>query len=117
MLYKVQLRQGKRVVVEEIEAKSVSDVLAFYNRITTIQVSEIWRLEYLDKSSPPSDDFSYYSLVKLFVRNSEAKKSKQLILHNVKLSVSESDLFDAVKSHLLIDGLHVDSIIVPLWKR
>lgn len=117
MLYKVQLRQGKRVVVEEIEAKSVADVLAFYNRISTMQVSEVWRLEYFDKSVPSSDDLTYFSLVKLFVRNTDSRKSKQLILHNVKLSVSESDLFDAVKSHLLIDGLHVDSIIVPLWKR
>ena len=114
--YRVQLKQGKRTITEYIEAKDLNSLLAFYNTISTMQVSGVLKVEYENKSLPPVDDFNYYSIVKVFARNNN-RQAKQFIFHNVKPSVSETDLINAIKSNLEINGFSVDSTIINLWKR
>ena len=114
--YRVQLKQGKRTVVEHIEGKSVNAVLNLYNTLTTMKVTEILKIEYQDLSTPPIDDYNYQSLFKGFIRNKDSRKMKQIILHNLKPSVNESDIYSACISNLDIDGLSVDSVTLSLFK-
>lgn len=114
--YRVQLKQGKRTITEYIEAKNLQALLNFYNTISTMQVSEVLKVEYEDKSNPPLDDFNYYSIVKVFARNSN-RQMRQFIFHNVKPSISETDLINAIKTNLEINGFSVDSTVINLWKR
>ena len=114
--YRVQLKQGKRTVVEHIEARSLEDVKNFYKKVTTMQLTEVLRIEYENKSTPPMDDYNYQSLFKGFIKNKDSRKMKQIILHNVKNSISEQDVYEACKAHLEIDSLGVDSVTATLFK-
>jgi len=114
--YKVQLKQGKRTIVSHIEAKSVDDVLQFYNAVSTMRVSEILKVEYSNNSIPPVDDYIYQSLFKGIIKNEELRISKQIILHNIKNSVSENDIYNACQTHLEIRGSKVDAVSCTLFK-
>ena len=114
--YRVQLKQGKRTIVEHIEAKNVSSVQALYNNLTTMKVTEILKIEFQDSGSVPIDDFKYQSLFKGFVINKDTRKMKQVILHNIKLGVTENDIYTAFKEYLEIEGLGVDSVTLSLFK-
>ena len=115
-LYRVQLKQGSRTIVNHIEAKSVQAVLDFFNTLTTMKVSEILEVKYQDKSQPPIDDFNYRPLFKAFIRNDESHKSKQIILHNIKKSKNENDIYQAIQQYLEIDGQRVDTVVSQLFK-
>ena len=114
--YRVQLKQGKRTIVEHIEGKSVDAVLNFYNTLTTMKVTEILKIEYQDNTTPPIDDYNYQSLFKGFIRNKDSRKMKQIILHNLKKSVNEDDIYNACISNLEIDSLSIDSVTLTLFK-
>ncbi len=114
--YRVQLKQGSRTIVNHIEAKSVDAVLAFFNELTTMQVSQILEVKYEDNSNPPIDDFNYKPLYKAFIRNESSHISKQIILHNIKPSKHEADILRAAKQYLEINGLKVDSVVTSLFK-
>ena len=115
--YRVQLKQGSKTIVEHIEAKSVSAVLAFFDEITTMNVTEILRVEYENTSAfIPIDDFNYYSLFKGYLHTSN-RQSKQIILHNVKLNKSEKDIALACQTLLEVNEVSVKSIISALFKR
>ena len=114
--YRVQLKQGSRTIVNHIEAKSVDAVLAFFNELTTMQVSQILEIKYEDNSTPPIDDFNYKPLYKGFIRNDSTHKSKQIILHNIKPNKHETDIYRACQQYLEIDGSRVDSVVSSLFK-
>ncbi|MDO8454080.1 MAG: hypothetical protein Q7S59_05870 [Sulfurimonas sp.] len=114
--YKIQLKQGKRTVVAHGEFKSVASVLAHYNHISTMQVTEILRIEYEDESQPPIDDFNYRSLFKGILKNDATRKSKQVIFNNIKLTINEREIIDSCKVHMEIDNSVVDSAISTLFK-
>jgi hypothetical protein len=115
-LYKVQLKQGRRTITNQIEAKSVTDVVTFFETLTTMKVSEVLEVVYQKNTQPPIDDFNYYSLYKGIIKNN-LRMSKQIVLNNVKLTVSENDIYEACKNHLLIGGSTVDSSYSSLFKR
>lgn len=117
--YKVQLKQGSRTIVEHIECSSVSNVLAFYELVTTMKVTEVLRIEYELPADTviPVDDFNYRSIYKGLIKDTATNKSRQIILHNIKLNVSEVDLVPLIKTHINIDGASVDSIFCSLFKR
>jgi hypothetical protein len=119
MQFRIQLKQGSRTYVERGEFKTQQSVIDFYNTLTTCRVSEIWggATTYKDDLTPPIDDMNYYRLVKFFVRNDESKKSMQVVLRNVKLTKNMEDIAVAVKAHMEIDGLPIDSIANVLFKR
>ena len=98
--YRVQLKQGQRTIVDHIEAKSVSDCLAFYENLTTMKVTEILKVEYeAPKTSIiPIDDFNYYQIFKGYL-HTDTRQSKQVILHNIKLSKREKDIAMACQTH------------------
>ncbi len=115
--YRIQLKQGKRTIVEHGEFKSVTHALDFYNTLSTMRVTEILRVEY---EAPdlliPIDDMNYKSLFKGFVKNEDSRVSKQIILHNIKLSKDENDIYQKIKDCVEIGGLNVDSIYCSLFK-
>lgn len=114
--YRIQLKQGKRTIVEHGEFKSVTHALDFFNTLSTMKVTEILKIEYEDFTTIPVDDFAYKSLFKGFIKNEESKKSKQIVLHNIKLSKSDLDIFAKIRECMDIDNLSVDSIYCSLFK-
>jgi len=114
--YKVQLKQGKRTIVEHIEAKSLEAVQSFYSTLSTMKLTEVLKIEFQDTTTPPIDDYNYQSLFKGYVRNKDTRKSKQIILHNLKSSVNEQDIYTACQNHLEIDGVSIDSVALSLFK-
>lgn len=115
--YRIQLKQGSRTITNHIEAKSVNDALLFFNTLTTMQVSEILEIKYTDDTLQPVDDMNYYPFCKLIANNDTTGKSKQVLLHNVKLTKNEADIDLAIKMHLEIDLLKVDSTYCGLFKN
>jgi len=114
--YKIQLKQGKRTIVAHGEFKNVEAVKTHYNRISTMKVSEILKVEFEDKSKPPIDDFEYNSQFKAFIQNNDTRKSKQVIFNNIKRTVSNNELYDSIKETMEIDGLKIDGITCILYK-
>lgn len=115
-LYRVQLKQGRRTITNHIEAKSVASCLAFFNEITTMQVSEILKVEYTDETLPSIDDFNYFSIFKGILKNN-TKMSKQIVINNVKLSKNENDIALACKTHLEVGTASIDSLVSTLFKK
>lgn len=115
--YKIQLKQGKRTLVEHGEFKNVASVLAHFNRISTMQVCEILKIEYEDESIPPIDDFNYRSLFKGILKNNDTRQSKQVIFHNIKMNINENDIYNSCIQNMEINNGHVDSVISSLFKK
>lgn len=115
-IYKVQLKQGRRTIVNQIEAKSVNDAVQFFEKITTMKVSEVLELKYYSELKPPIDDFNYNSLYKGIVKNNQ-KFSKQIVLNNVNLNKNEDDIYQACIQHLEVGTLKVESIVSSLFKK
>lgn len=115
-LYRVQLKQGRRTITNQIEAKSVSDCIAFFKELSTMQVSEVLEIKYQDDTTPPIDDFSYWALYKGVIKN-DARMSKQIILNNVKLTKNENEIALACKTHLEVNTLNVDGVVTSLFKH
>jgi hypothetical protein len=115
-VFRVQLKQGSRTIVEHIEAKNYQNVLNFYNSVSTMKVSEILEVKYSDKTIPPIDDFNYKKLYKGFIRNNDTHISRQVIIHNIKKSISENDISNYIKQYLSIDNKKIDSVLVSLFK-
>ncbi|MCK9373457.1 MAG: hypothetical protein M0P91_09675 [Sulfuricurvum sp.] len=108
--YRVQLKQGSTTKTAHIEAKSVAAVLDFYNTLTTMQVSEILKVEYVDETLPPIDDMAYYQLCKFFYGNDDSRKSQQFYFQNMKLTKNTDDVILKAKQCLEIDGLNCDAV-------
>ena len=115
-MYRVQLKQGSRTIVNHIEADTWQDVLNFFNVVSTMKVSEILEVKYSDSSQPPIDDFNYKKLFKGIIRNDETSISRQIILHNIKSSLSINDLVGYIKQYLIIRGKRVDGVLTTLFK-
>lgn len=115
--YKVQLKQGKRTIVAYGEFKNVQAVKNHYNTISTMKVSEISKVEYEDKATPPIDDYNYMSQFKAFIKNEDTRKSKQVVFNNLKNTLSDSQLYESIKLNMEIGGLKVDSIVTVLYKE
>ncbi len=115
-LYKVQLKQGRRTITNQIEAKSVNDVVQFFETLTTMKVTEVLRVEYVNDTQPPIDDFNYYSLYKGIIKNS-SRMSKQIVLNNVRLTKSEDDIYQSCFTHLEIDGTNIKTMYSSLFKK
>ena len=114
--YRVQLKQGKRTIVEHVEAKDDTHCLQFFNTITTMRVSEILKVVYSDDLTPPIDDYNYYSLFKGMLGNSDTRQKKQIILHNIKKTITENEIFAACILHLDINGANIDNVTASLMK-
>lgn len=108
--YRVQLKQGSRTIVNHLEAKSVQAVLDLFQSLTTMQVSEILKVEYSDDTLPPIDDMAYYPLCKFFAANEDSRKSVQVVLHNIKLNKNENDVIIKARECLELDNLPIDSV-------
>lgn len=115
-IYRVQLKQGRRTITNQIEAKSVASCLAFFNEITTMKVSEILEVRFTDDTHSPIDDFNYFSLYKGFLRNATGM-AKQIVINNVKLTKNESEIAMACIAHLDVGSISVDSITCSLFKK
>lgn len=115
--YRIQLKQGKRTLVEYGEFKSLSSLLAHYETISTMKVTEVLKIEYENDSSIPADDFAYHSIFKAMIKNENARISQQVIFHNIKLNKSEVDIYNSIKANMEIDNLTVDSIYCTLFKK
>lgn len=115
-LYRVKLQQGKRTLTEHIEAKSLSDLLAFFDYVSTMKVAEVLKVEYTNPSSViPVDDFNYHSLFKTFAKTSTGM-SKQFIFHNIKKTVNENEMYAKMIQHLEVGNQPIDSIFCALYK-
>ena len=114
--YRVQLKQGSRTIVNHIEAKSVAAVLAFYQAVSTMQVTEVLKVEYENDTMPPADDFAYHPLFKGIMKT-DTRLAKQIIINNVKLGKNEHEIALACKTFLEIEGANVDSLYNALFKQ
>lgn len=114
--YRVQLKQGRRTIINHIEAKNVGAVLAFFKELTTMQVSEVLRVEFEDNTLPPADDFGYYAVFKGIMKT-DTRLAKQIILNNVKLGKTEKDIAMACKTYLEIEGANIDALYSALFKQ
>ena len=120
-IYRVQLKQGKRTIVETVEASNVSNIVSFYEAVSTMKLTEVLKVEYLASDNIiPADDFNYTSLFKCFVGHIDdagSKVTRQLILHNIKNTVSETELYSKIKQYLEVNSLSVNSINGALFKK
>ena len=114
--YKIQLKQGKRTLVDYGEFKSVASVLAHYGAISTMKVTEVLKVEYESDGVVPIDDFNYQSLFKGIVKNTDNRMSKQVIFHNIKPTVSESEIYASCMSNMEINGFKIDEMVATLFK-
>ena len=114
--YRVQLKQGRRTITNHIEAKSVADCIAFFQENSTMQVSEVLEVKYIDDTIPSMDDFLYNSIYKGVLQNSQ-RMSKQIVLNNVKITKSETDIAMSAKIHLEVGGMPIESSITGLFKK
>ena len=114
--YRIQLKQGKRTLVEYGEFKSVDACLMFYQTLSTMKVTEILKVEYEDLTHVPPDDFQYRSIFKAFIKNNTSRVSQQIILHNIKLTKNENDIYMACVEAMEINGLKVDGVTASLFK-
>lgn len=115
--YRVQLKQGGSTKVAHIEAKSVQAVLDFYQSLTTMQVTEILKIEYEDKTIPPVDDMAYYPVCKMFIANNGSGKSVQFYFANMKLNKDNNDVILKAIECLELDNLAIDSVRSVLIKN
>lgn len=115
-MYRVQLKQGSRTIVNHLEADSWEDIKAFYEAVSTMKVSEILEVKYSDDTQPPVDDFNYRKLFKGVIRNEEQRISKQIILHNIKKTVTLKELYQYIKKYLKINSFKVDSVLTQLFR-
>ncbi|MFK7780283.1 MAG: hypothetical protein QM490_03970 [Candidatus Gracilibacteria bacterium] len=117
-IFRVQLKQGQRTIVETVEASSVDNVVSFFNTVSTMKLTEVLEVKYLasDNVIPP-DDFQYTKLFKCFVKNDTTNLSRQLILHNIKNTVSDAELYQYIKQYLDVNSLKIDSINGALFKK
>lgn len=116
-LFQVKLAQGKRSLNEEVEAKNLASLLAFYDEATTMKVMEVRQIVYFASTDTrPVDDMQYNSLFKTFASNGEGS-SRQFLFHNLKLTKDENELFAMMKNTFEIAGLPIESIYCPLFKR
>ncbi len=115
--YRVQLKQGRRTIVNQIEARSVENVKAFFDEVSTMKVTEILEIKYSALTDTiPNDDFNYHPIVKMFIKNTKKNMSFQLVLNNIKPTKNEDDLYQACTRYLTIAGGKVDSITTSLFK-
>ncbi len=113
--YRVQLKQGRRTITNHIEAKSVNDVKLFFDKVSTMLVSEILEVKYQSDKKPPIDDFNYCPLYKGILKNNQ-KSSKQIVLNNIKKTKGEQDIYQACLTHLEVGGLKIEGIVSSLFK-
>ena len=113
--YKVQLKQGSRTIVNQIEAKSVESVVTFFETLTTMIVTEVLELKYQKDVRPPVDDFNYYKQFKAFIKNND-KQMVQVYLSNFKKNKNENDFESLAKEHLEISSRPVSSVVAVSLK-
>jgi len=116
-MFRVQLKQGSRTIVNHLEADSWEDILSFYNAVSTMKVTEILEVRYSSDGKPPIDDFNYKRLFKCIVRNEDTHMSRQVILHNIKMSLSSKDVANYIKQYLKIAGKKIDGVLTTLFKQ
>lgn len=114
--YRVQLKQGSRTVVAHVEASSPSSVLALYEELSTMKVTEILEIVYQSDALPPPDDLAYHSVWKGIIRNEALGVSRQVLIPHVKLSKNSNEVSASIRTHLQVNGAKVDSVITSLFK-
>ena len=115
--YKIQLKQGSVTRTAHGEFKNVQSVINHFNTISTMKVTEVLKIEYEDTTHPPIDDFNYRSIFKGFINNSETRKSKQVLFHNIKMNVNENDIYNSCMVNMEIDSYNVDAVSSTLFKK
>lgn len=114
-VYKVNQKQGNRTITSIIEAKSVSNLKAFFEAVSTAKITAIYEVHYeYNGNNFPIDDFNYFKQYKAFADNKN-RVTKQILLHNVKKSIDEDKLRALIKTHLEVGGMQIDSLNCRLF--
>jgi len=108
--YRVQLKQGSKTVVTDVECKDTNSVLNLF-KLSTMEVTEICEVVYQSKYSKVVDDFKYANYCKFIAYNKSSNKSRQYFIRNIKLSFTKDDIINSAIANLEIDGLKVDSVL------
>lgn len=115
--YQVQLKQGKDVKNVEVFAQNSTNVLAFFEAVTTMKVFQIKKIEYTAPTDTiPIDDFIYHPVVKTLAHVDNTNESFQILFNNVKKTINEQELFQLMKTYLEIDNRQIDSIMCTYFK-
>lgn len=116
-LYKITQQQGNRVITSTLEAKSVASVQAFLTAVSTAKIKYIYEVHYEDEeSTPPIDDFQYFKQYKAIAKNKN-RVAKQVLLHNLKLTMDEDRIKELIKTNLEVGGLKVDELLCTLYMK
>ena len=87
-IYKVTQKQGNRSITSTLEAKSVTALRTFLETVSTAKIMTIYEIHYnYEGDTVPIDDFQYWKQYKAFAVNS-SNRSKQVLIHNVKNTIS-----------------------------
>ena len=114
-IYKITQQQGNRVITSTLEAKSVSDLIAFLDAVSTAEIKYIYKVEFeTQKTNFPSDDFNSNKQFKAFVSNKNGM-CKQILIHNVKKTKNEAEISALIKTHLEVGGLAVKGVSCSLF--
>lgn len=114
-LFKITQQQGNRVITSQLEAKSLSDLQAFLTAVSTAKIKYIYEVHYEDDlSNSPIDDFNYFKQYKAFCKNAN-RRSKQVLIHNLKKTMTESKLSNLIKTHLEVGGMKIEQVSCSLF--
>lgn len=114
-IYKITQQQGNRVITSTLEAKSVSDLIAFLTAVLTAEIKYIYKVEFeSQKTHYPADDFNYNKQFKALCSNKN-RMTKQILLHNVKKTKNEAELSSLIKTHLEVGGLAISGVSCSLF--
>ncbi|WP_169779663.1 hypothetical protein [Campylobacter curvus] len=116
-IYKITQQQGNRSITSQLEAKDLVSLQAFLKASSTAKIKCIYEVHYEDETTtPPVDDFQYFKQYKAFAKNSNGR-SKQVLVYNVKKTMTETKLANLIRTHLEVGGLKVDSVTCSLFMQ
>jgi hypothetical protein len=110
-LFKVHLQEGSKRDTKDFRANSYQDILGFFSKVSTMQVVKISQIVYESLSDNRADTPSNYdSMCRAFISNKENNLSSQIFIPHIRATLTEDDLIDAIKKHLLVKDSSVTSV-------
>lgn len=115
-IYKITQKQGNRVFTSQLEAKNLSSLQNFLKSVSTAKVTCIYEVLFEDDSFAPIDDFNYFKQFKAIAKNNSSA-SRQVLIHNVKPTLTTDEIFALIKANLEVGGLAIKSLCCSLFYK
>lgn len=116
-IYKVTQKQGNRSITSTFEAKNVSSLITFLETVSTAKIMTIYEVHYnYEGDVIPVDDFQYWKQYKAFAVTA-SNHSKQVLVHNVKNTISEDEMATYIKQYLEVGGASIEGVACRLFMK